>query len=299
MTTDEYLARVLAAQTLAPDGKELKELRARREAVESLLRDAFGNSPHIRYGGSKAKGTMILESYDLDIPFYVERDDAVAGETLKEIYDNVATALERVYFVERKRSALRLTSKQTETRGEYLHVDVVPGRFIVGDSGDVFLYQNGGDKDCLKTNLDVHIAHISGSCVTDAIRLLKLWKVRNDLQVKTFVLELLVVDILKNSRKKGLGEQLAIVLMAFRDLMGSLSVDDPANPYGNDLSDLLDAARFELSATASSTLQTVEDAGWEQVFGPVESDADKRNRLQGIAITVPSSQRTQPWSSEK
>jgi len=59
----------LIDQTLAEDGPELNDLRKYRSDVEKLLRKKkkIGNAPSIRYAGSYKKGTMIKESYDLDI----------------------------------------------------------------------------------------------------------------------------------------------------------------------------------------------------------------------------------------
>ncbi len=298
MLADEYLKAVLEDQNLAEDGKELREIEKHRKDVETLLRSRYGNAPHIRYGGSKAKHTMIRESYDLDIHCYFSHDDTAAGDTLEEIYEGVAKVLEDKYLVERSRSALRLTSKKPSIQGVYLHIDVVPGRFIDGNDGDVFLHQNEGDKQRLRTNLDVHIAHIRDSGVRDAIRLLKLWKVRNGLlYVKTFVLELLTDDLLKEHKKAELAEQLEIILTTFRDQMDDLSVKDPANPDGNDLSKMLDEARDSLSSTAERTLQIIDRSGWEAVFGKIESDPDddKRQRLQGVAATISLSTPTKPW----
>ena len=137
MTSNQYLEEVLLEQTLSPGGPELKALQQHRKDVEKLLRDKFGNSPTIREGGSKAKGTMIKESYDLDLTCYFPRDDNTAGETLKEIYENVEKALAAKYSVVRKGCALRLKDPEGDTD---FHIDVVPGRFVDGDDGDVFLY---------------------------------------------------------------------------------------------------------------------------------------------------------------
>lgn len=297
MTPDEILAKVLEDQTLDPEGPELAKLRSTRDDVEALLRSEYGNSPTIRYGGSKAKNTMICASYDLDMTCYFARNDNRAGETLEEIYNDVARVLEKKYIVERKRSALRLTSKVPETYKTDLNVDVVPGRFIDGDDGDVFLHQNEGDKKLLKTNLDVHIRHIRGSGVTDAIRLLKLWKVLNSVDVKTFVLELLVVDLLKKHKQATLSAQVLIVLEAFRDRIDELSVEDPANPAGNDLSERLDSARPSLQAAANQTLWVIEWQGWATAFGLREqqSKADRMQVLEKAATLVVTP--TKPWRS--
>jgi hypothetical protein len=302
MTPNEYLEEILKSQDLADDGKEMRELRKHRQVVEALLCSKYGNAPHVRYGGSKAKRTMIRESYDLDLHCYFEHDDTVAGETLRDIYENVGTVLGSKYLVERKRSALRLTSMELSRRGVDLHIDVVPGRFIDGNDGDVFLYQNGAEKERLQTNLDVHIAHIRDSGVTEAIRLLKLWKVRNGLLLaKTFVLELLAANLLKGHEANGLSRQLEVVLTTFCNEVDNLSVEDPANPNGNDLSKILDDARFSLSSTAGQTLQTIESSGWASLFGPIddESEDQKRQRLQSIAVGVSSANRTKPYLNDR
>ena len=92
----------------------------------------------------------------------------------------------------------------------------------------------------LKTNIDVHIEHVRDSGVTDAIRLVKLWKVRNGIVFKHFVLELSVIKLLDGRKRSSLESQLVHVLTEFRDSIDELTVEDPANPEGNDLSDVLD-----------------------------------------------------------
>jgi tRNA nucleotidyltransferase (CCA-adding enzyme) len=77
MTTNEYLQAILSAQVLKDDSAELKELQSQRAKVEKLIRDEFGSIPIIRYGGSKAKGTLIKEAYDLDIVCYLPADSDV------------------------------------------------------------------------------------------------------------------------------------------------------------------------------------------------------------------------------
>ena len=139
---------------------------------------------------------MIRESYDGDVTCYFPHDEAEAGKTLEEIYNNAKTALTETFFVESKASALRIRSK--EDLHTDLHLDVVPGRYTSDCESDVFLHRTTGDKERLKTNLQTHVDHIKDSGVTDAIRLMKLWKVRNGITAaKTFVLELLVMKLLR------------------------------------------------------------------------------------------------------
>lgn len=304
MTPDEYLRELLAQQTFENDALELKEVRKRRKEIEQVLRGHFADSdPSIRWAGSMAKNTMIRESYDGDMTCYFRHDDDAGGANLREIYENTEKALQGNYVVERKASALRVkdpTTKLTKGFAEDLHIDVVPGRFTDDQDEDVFLHRTTGEKERLKTNLQVHIDHIRDSGVTDAIRLLKLWRAQNGLSAKTFVLELLVVKLLKTKKSSGLSKQLEHAWTEFRDNADSLCVEDPANPQGNDLKPMLDACRHELSTAARNTLWQIENKGWEAVFGPVvnedEEVSDKKASLSAAAIHVSDTRRpTKPW----
>lgn len=299
MDKNEYLQKVLKSQTLAGDSEELKTLQKHRADVEELLGKHFNkSSPTIRYGGSKAKGTMILEAYDLDVISYFLHNDTDAGETLEDIYKNVNKALSSKYFIEPKPSALRIKDKDPKTYGVDFHIDVVPGRYSDDSKTDVFLYRASGEKKRLKTNLDVHINHVKNSGVIDAIRLLKLWRIRNGLTVKPFALELFTIDLLKKKKSAELSDQLEHVWKELRDNVDAISIEDPANPTGNDLSALLNSGvRSELSSVARSTLYIIQNSGWETVFGPVEEDkGNKAAKLQRAAAAVITP--TKPWYYE-
>jgi hypothetical protein len=299
MKIEEYLKSILKSQNLASDSQELKDLQQRRIDVEELLRENFYEcSPIIRYGGSKAKGTMIRESYDIDIICYFLHDDTAAGETLEEIYKNVQKTLSTKYFVEPKASALRLKDPNPKNYGVDFHIDVVPGRFTDDSKTDAFLYQSSGEKKRLKTNLDVHINHVKESGFTEAIRLLKLWKVRNGLRVKNFALELFTIDLLKSQKTAAIDNQLSYVWTKLRDEVDEVSIEDPANPTGNDLSAMLNPEiRFELSSVSKRTLENIKESGWEAVFGPGEEDENGNRRIEilrstAAAVVTP----TKPWA---
>jgi len=297
MDTNKYLKDILQSQTLAPESDELKSLQKHRADVEELLQKYFDDSsPTIRYGGSKAKGTMIKEAYDLDVICYFSHSDTAAGETLEDIYNNVQKALSTKYFVELKPSALRIKNNDPQEYGIDFHIDVVPGRFIDNSKADAFLYQASGEKKRLKTNLDVHIAHVKESGVIDAIRLLKLWRIRNGLTIKHFALELLIIELLKKKKSLSLDLQLKHVWKELQENVDGISIQDPANPNGNDLSDLLNSAiRAELSSIAGTTLGLINNSGWEAVFGAAEDSNgdDKTSRLKQAATAVITT--TKPW----
>lgn len=298
MTNVEYLEGILAEQTFESSDQEMKDLRSRRADIEKLLREKFaGTTISIRWGGAMAKGTMIRDSYDGDMTCYFNSGDTTAGESLEDIYNSVAKALGDDYIFDRKTSALRVRDKAASTRGTDFHIDVVPGRYTDDAKSDVFIHQNSGTKERLKTNLQTHIDHIKDSGVIDAIRLLKLWNVRNGIGAKTFVLELLAVKLLKSKKGKSLPDQLTHVWTEFRDNPDGLAVEDPANPSGNDLKPALDSCRYSLSSIARTTLANIECQGWESVFGPLK-DEDESKESKAAAIHVAVRQApvpTRPW----
>lgn len=299
MDPNDYLDKVLARQTFDDDDPELKQLRERRKKIEATLRSHFSeSSPSIRWGGSVAKETMIREAYDGDMTCYFPHDETDAGETLEQLYNNAAQALADEFVVERKASALRVKDPATtESKGfsEDLHIDVVPGRFTGEDGDDVFLHRTTGDKERLKTNLQVHIDHIRDSGVRPAIRLMKLWNVRNGIGAKTFVLELLVVKVLKGKKNAALSKQLEHVWNQFRDNPDGLAVEDPANPGGNDLKPVLDQVRDRLSSVAGTTLSLIESSGWASVFGPVDDGDDEGRKAALKAAAIHVANPTKPW----
>lgn len=292
MKTDTFLEEMLEHQKLGEDSDELKSLRDHRDMIETTLRNHFGSLPTIRYGGSHAKGTLIKDSYDLDIICYFSRDDTSAGDTLKEIYEKVSQILSEEWYVEKKTSALRVQSKE---RVDF-HIDVVPGRFINEKGYDTFLYCANGDKERLLTNIQKHIDHVKDSGVTDVIRLIKLWRSRNGVSLKTFALELLVIEILSGAKSGSLDDKMKTVLQVLADDTKSLSIKDPANSEGNDLSEIWNnTIQKQVAAIARSSMASFESLGWAGILGslPLPENDSKLDDLRRTARVSTSS--TKPW----
>ncbi len=290
----KYLAEVLKAQYFKEGDKELEELRAQRDKVEGILKEAFkGENPTIRYGGSKPKGTMLKEAYDLDLLCYLPNGGA-PSKTLEDIYNTAKNALATQYHVREKTSAIRISDKTSQLD---FHVDVVPGRFTSDDKEEVFLHQTTGKKERLKTNPDLHIRHVRDSGVVDAVSLVKLWRIRNVLEVRNFVLELAVIDVLKDHKSKSLADQVSVFLGRLAAEIDTIKVEDPANPTGNDLSTLFNTAvKAELTSVAQKTLKAIKDRGWRAVFGePGVMDKDTKDAAVGRAVVAAPVQ-AKPWA---
>lgn len=270
MEINKYLKDILEQEKMDNDSPELKELKKEKENIEKIIKEKFSDSDlSIVYSGSKAKGTMIKGNYDLDIAVYFNHDNIECGESLEDIFNNVKDALSDDYLPIPKNAAIRLESKNGDNK--YTHIDIVPGRFYSDKKEDVFLYQNEDDKNRLKTNLKKHIKHISESGLRDEIKLAKIWKIRNNINVKTFILELSLIKILDGRSEESLEDNMIFFWEQLRDNINNLSIVDPANS-GNDLTNLLENSKHALSNSASITLGYVNSESWEDIFGELENE---------------------------
>lgn len=302
MTDEEYLDAILADQDLRPGGDELTALHHHRDEIEQLLRDRYGMNLRVICGGSIAKGSMIRESYDLDLHCYFANDDTQAGYTLEEIFHHVEDTLAQNYVADPKRTAIRLRTRNDDGTFTDLMVDVVPGRYIDATQSHVFLYQNEGEKSRLQTNIETQIAWVRDSGVVPVIRLVKLWKVRQGLGVKTFVLELLVIEILQAHKHLGRAQQFAKVLEMFATGLADIVIKDPANPTGNPLSVIYtDVDKESLANAAQTTRNKIARDGLQSIFDTPASAAtnesvpDVRARVGQLARA--SVARSQPWAN--
>lgn len=298
MDANKFLKDLLKAHEVAPDSKEMKALEEERAKVEKLINAEYADTkPTISYGGSKAKDTMILESYDLDLPTYFGNEDR-KDESLHDIFKSMAKCLEKEYHVEQKRSALRLKKKGKQDEHKDFRIDVVPGRYTDDTKTDSYLYVNDqSEKERLKTNLQTHVDHVKNSGFLDEIRLLKLWKVRNNIEVKTFILELLTIKILSDDKfNETLEKNLKHVWTKIRDGIDDINLEDPANPSGNDLSKIFTSSmKADIKSAAKSALKKIEqEDGWYTVFG---EDQKKEQDRYASAYVSPNIIKPKPWRS--
>ncbi|MBP9851730.1 MAG: nucleotidyltransferase domain-containing protein [Candidatus Pacebacteria bacterium] len=269
---NNYLQELLVSQNLTEEQEET--LQSHKEEVTSFLRAKFGDSPKIKYAGSKEKGTMIRDNYDLDIVCYFPSTDE---RTLKEIREDVSDHLGEKYMMEDKASAERILDLKDSNSPRGYHIDVVPGRFIEG-TNDVFLHLAEGDKERLQTNLKTHISHIANSGCVPVIRLAKIWAHRNKIEIKTFILELFIVEILNDSKTKDdLEKSFLIVIEAMKDRFNSIQIIDPANT-NNIVSKLMEpTAKTAVVYAAEGAYEQIEDSNnlsdWKSIF----CDTSKEN----------------------
>lgn len=250
---NEYLQGLLKQQQLSDD--ELAALRRLRTTIEGQI-SALAGSPRFYYGGSFGKHTMVRQRYDLDIVVYWPH---TATYSIKGIYDAVGEILRKHWkYVNSKTVAWELPFE-----GGF-HIDVVPGRALDAQYLEANLYRT--DKSStLKTSLKKHIDTVRGSGRTEAIQLMKLWKIRRGVPFKkSFLLELMTIEGCKGKAFDDLSDQAYGSLIYIRDNIRTCNVTDPANS-NNSLSDDLDAGvRGSIYQAADAAIKA---AYWSEVFG--------------------------------
>jgi len=272
MSIEKYLKDLLILQNLSE--RQEKDLQAHKKEITDFLRTEFGDDPVIKYAGSYEKGTIISDRYDLDIVCYFPSSDT---RSLKEIREDVTNKLAEKYILTHKASAERILDLKGSEAPSDFHIDVVPGRFIE-DTKDVFLHVAYGEKERMQTNLKTHIDYISNSGCVPIIRLIKLWAYRNDIEIKTFILELFVIEILSGSKSKDdLKKSYLNVLEAFKDKFTSIKLVDPANS-NNVVSQLMnESEKLMISQSAEVTYNSIKDSEdvnlWQAMFKDSSNDS--------------------------
>jgi hypothetical protein len=252
MSNQSYLEGVLRAQNLQPG--ELNQLVALRTQIEGQL-SVFQGQPRFYYGGSYGKDTLIRASYDLDIVMYWPPD---CGYTLEGMFTAVRDQLRKHWtYVDPKNVACRLPFE-----GGF-HIDVVPGRALDTSFRYANLYRSETGQS-LQTSIKVHIDAVRKSGRRELIRLMKLWRVRYQVPIRSFLLEQLAIAGANGTSLTELEPQLSAALVYIRDRVGTSRISDPANS-NNDLGETMNVQ--EKAATRAAAVAAISARTWGEVFG--------------------------------
>lgn len=252
MSNHDYLKQLLASQDLTTD--QIATLQLCREAIEGQVAQLNG-SPRFYYAGSYGKKTMIADSFDLDVVAYWP---VGCPYTLKDIFEAVGPVLQQKW-----KSASPKTVAWTISFQGGFHIDVVPGRALDHAYKEANLYRS--DKDCsMKTSIKVHIDTVKSSGRHDAIRLMKLWRVRNGVPwKKTLPLELMTIEALRGTSTTDLEQQLLKVFAHVRDTIERVLIVDPANSNNIVSDELGDGDRNAIRAAVQNAIAAQH---WSDVF---------------------------------
>lgn len=251
MTGHEYLRRVLSSQDLT--ASQMDGLQSLRDALHRHLASDLSAGVRIYYGGSYAKGTMIRESYDLDLVVYFPPEPRTP---LVNIFGTVHRSLKACGCdVHPQTVALRIPVTST------LHVDVVPGRAQDSSFRYATLHRNTNPATTLQTSLKVHIEAVRGTDLAPIVRLLKIWRLRHGVPLKTFALEILAARALAGKRRNDYASAVVEVLRVIAMQMDHVRLVDPAN--ANNILEITAEDRRAAAAAASAALS---DPAWNHVI---------------------------------
>jgi hypothetical protein len=246
----DYLVQLLRSQEMRD--QDLALVHDARDLLTAELGRQLTPQPRIYYGGSYGKKTMIREAFDLDLVVYFPHTDPRA---LADISGAVHAALVAGrHVVHPQTVALRVLYN-----GGF-HVDVVPGRAEDATFRYANLYKRAQPPTTLRTSLKVHIDAVRKTGLGPIVRLMKLWRLRQGITIKTFALELLVARAMANRQPGDFGAAVVSVLQFIEAQMPTIQLVDPANS-----ANVLEIPPQQRSSVAEAAARSL-GMTWKAVF---------------------------------
>lgn len=252
MSNEDYLRELLVNQNLTRN--QIENLKNQRDVIVGEIIDEIGGNPTLFNAGSYAKGTMIQASYDLDIVLYWTNDFRY---TPRNLYYEVGSVLQS----KGRDPKSKKVGWEIPFPGDF-HIDVIPGKVIIQKPDYAYLYNK--DKDCrFQSSVKNHVSFVKNSRRQDVIRLMKLWKKRKSVPIKTFILEHLIIVGCKGIRRTTLEPQLDAAFEYLIENITTKRILDPANSQ-NIISD--DITHEEKNRIRGLANQASDADNWSQIF---------------------------------
>ena len=267
-TKQDYLQEVLETHRMSKIDDTLRKYQIKRDEVKTLIEDNYNSRIYSPINsGSFAKHAAINSKFDLDIVVPFKKD---SFSKLEHMFDNIYHILNTEY------NSVAEVRKQKVSIGinfyqDNISLDIVPGREHNQDQYNddknlnLFVHSQYGtmkEKGYIKTNIQAQIDHIKAKeNERKIIRLLKVWKTKNNEQYKSFLLELLAIKAFEKEGIDGnLWEKLQAVLHYIKDNVAqeSFTLKDPGNSGNNVIDTLNSNERQNLSNTMGNIIQNIE-----------------------------------------
>jgi hypothetical protein len=251
MTPDQYLQNILSRE--AVDTGIFSPVRNAQTALQPIIAEwAGGQLRSITPSGSFAKGTANLSGTDIDLFISLSN---TTNETLKEIYNSLATRMEAKGYVVRRQNV------SIGVRVGGYAVDLVPAKHQGTLSEDHSLYRRRADT-WTKTNVLTHIGYVRGSGRLSEMRVVKLWRDQKGLDFPSFYLEKTVMNAPSGPVFSGISDNVLQIFQYLRDTFPNARIVDPANSNNIISDDLSMADRLKIKAAAESALRA---KNWNEV----------------------------------
>ncbi len=253
MTNDEYILSIVNKYKVADSidfGTQILVINPLQKFINSWAGNFLNE---IKLSGSRAKGTAIKLSSDLDLFISLKSD---TPGTLKDIYNALYDELIKQGVSARKQNV----SIGLNYIGH--KIDLVPARRHTGNTNYHSLYRNKVDS-WTQTNVSNHINLVKSSGRTVEIMALKIWRKQHNLDFPSIYLELTVMDALYGKNKNQPADNFLTVLDYLRDNFVDKTVIDPSNT-NNKISD--DLFKYEKQAIASLAKESRNQQYWSSII---------------------------------
>lgn len=221
---DDYLYNILARENSNTNHAEQIASNI-RPIIKKWSGEYF---KEIYLSGSLAKGTANKSSNDIDLLISLKANPI----PLKKIYNSLFLYMQGAgYYPKKQNVSINITVNGYD-------VDLVPARMQDSISQNHSLYCRKKD-EYIKTNVHKHIELVRNSGYTNEIRIVKLWRDQNKVDLPSFYLEMIVMSALKDSNTR-ISDNILKVFKYIKDNFYNTRVIDPANT-NNIISDNLTA----------------------------------------------------------
>ena len=253
MTQDQYVNDVIQRHKLPEKMDTFTEKNIVIPLKQVISNWAGSCLCEIKLSGSRAKGTAIDISTDLDLFISLS---STTNISLEEIYDSLYERMVEEGFKARKQNvSIGIT---------YLgrKIDLVPARRQSQYGNDHSLYKRK-DNSWTKTNIDTHICHVRKSGRIREIVALKIWRENHGLSFPSIYMETYAIESLRGRSMNAPADNFIYLLKDIHDNLNVRQIVDPANS-NNILSD-------ELSLTEKKVLQkkageSIQEQYWSNII---------------------------------
>lgn len=253
MTADEYIQSIVKKYRITETIDSAMWFFVINPLEEIIKRWAGEFLSDITISGSRAKGTAITLSSDLDLFISLKSS---TNNTLKEIYYSLYEEVTNRKIEARKQNV----SIGVNFGGH--SIDLVPAKKHSSNTNYHSIYRSKADS-WAQTNINAHINLIKGSGRLTEIIALKIWRTLHNLEFPSIYLELTVLDALSYKDRNQPSRNLWTVLEYLCDEFVDKIIIDPANT-NNIISDEL--YKYEKQAIANKAKESLSQQFWERII---------------------------------
>lgn len=221
------------------------------KSLRRFFFELFGQKlSQIVLSGSLVKGTAIEGTSDLDIVLIFKADAFI---TIDEMYKDVINLLKQSFGKVREQNvSIGITIEKKE-------IDIVPAKRQKA-LGNLLSLRSNATKSYIETNIIKHIEIVEKSPHKEVIRAFKIWNNQNKFGLNSFLIEMMVIQILKPISFLNLEKKITKILEFIANGITSQSIIDPTKP-SNILNNEIDTVLE--SKMRMAALTALQDKNWK------------------------------------